>query len=123
MTSSRNSAWLTSRRNGGYDYNKFKEFSVDVVGQDGADKLELKASGQDGSYTGFAIDHVSLKTTGTLFAEDFESYGANIPVTPTTWQAVDLTTGGWDTSLGAPTEIAVDGYLGSVKTEKRHMVA
>lgn len=52
---------LADFTNGVIDYNHFHDFSVDVTGKDGADTLEIIATGQDASYAGFAIDHVSLQ--------------------------------------------------------------
>ena len=42
------------------DFNSFHTFTAEVTGVDGADTLEIYATGQEAANSGFAIDHVSL---------------------------------------------------------------
>ena len=96
--------------------NEFKTFEIEVTGAAGPDKFEIRSTGQEASYGGFAIDHVSLKGTGTLFAENFDGYatpGNTVNGGPTwVYSNADVTTGGWVSTSAGANEVAIDGYAG-----------
>lgn len=65
--------------------NEFRQFAVDVVGQNGPDELRIRSLGADDNYRGFSIDQVSLATGNDLIFDiplDLNGLGGTVITAP-----------------------------------------